>query len=77
MTRCGNFDTCLDFFQEQAKTLPATAHFFEEIYCNASNEHCARLLVFTARGAENVPIDLFPCQQVRGQLLAKGRQKLT
>jgi hypothetical protein len=71
MTRCERFDDCVAFFKEQSKTFPATAHFMEETYCKTSNHHCARLMVLTAYDNEDIPIDLFPCQLVRGEVLAK------
>lgn len=71
MTKCEHFDQCVAFFLEQAKKLPATTHFMKSTYCQVGNHHCARFMVFMARGSENVPMDLFPCQHVRGQLLAR------
>jgi len=71
MTKCNHFEQCMSFFKEQAKCFPATLHFLEEKYCNANNHHCARYAVFMAHGDTAIPLDLFPCQQVRGQVLSK------
>lgn len=71
MTKCERFEKCITFFKEQSKKLPATIHFLESTYCNVDNHRCARLAFFMALDSEDIPLDLFPCQQIRGQLLAR------
>ena len=70
MTKCERFEQCISFFEEQSKKLPATSHFMESTYCLTGNHHCARFVFFMARGEDDIPLDLFPCQHIRGEILS-------
>ena len=61
MSDCDLLRTCI-FFNDKMADMPSTAEVFKLNYCRGDNTKCARYMVFTARGREHVPPDLFPGQ---------------
>ena len=61
MADCTLLATCV-FFNDQMASIPSTAEIFKLKYCRGDNADCARFMVFSARGREHVPPDLFPNQ---------------
>ena len=61
MSDCDLLRTCI-FFNDKMADMPSTAEVFKLNYCRGDNARCARYMVFTARGREQVPPDLFPGQ---------------
>jgi len=70
MCKCELFETCA-FLNEYSNKYPATISYLARSYCNLNHKACARFMVYMAHGKERVPIDLFPCQHVKGELLAR------
>ena len=61
MADCELLKTCI-FFNDKMANTPSTAEIFKLKYCRGNNAECARFMVFSARGREQVPPDLFPNQ---------------
>lgn len=61
------------FFNGMMKNMPATAELLKERYCRTDNTECARYIVFSALGRENVPIDLAPNNIARARAIVSGR----
>ncbi len=64
MHECELKDSC-PFFQGKLKSDKDQDETMKEKYCLTNNLNCARYMVFTARGAESIPEDLFPHQKDR------------
>lgn len=70
MSDCEMSANC-PFFNDKMANMPATATILKKKYCQGNFSTCARYLVCTALGRENVPADLTPSQADRAkQLLA-------
>jgi hypothetical protein len=75
MAVCEILPKCI-FFNEKMKNMPGTTAFFKVKFCQGDNTHCARHMVLTACGRENVPADLFPNQEERaGKVIEAHKQK--
>ena len=61
MSDCELLKTCM-FFNDRMANIPSTAEIIKLKYCRGDNAECARYAVFTVRGREHVPDDLFPNQ---------------
>jgi len=59
MADCGLIQTCI-FFNDKMADMPGMADLYKQRYCRTDNTTCARFMVFTALGRENVPPNLFP-----------------
>ena len=71
----GNPCECLprcSFFHDKMANMPRMAEVYKKKFCLGDNTHCARFMVFKARGREAVPADLFPNERKRAQELLGG-----
>lgn len=50
------------FFHDRMQDMPASALLMKRTYCQDDWHHCARYMVFKAKGSDAVPIDLYPTQ---------------
>jgi hypothetical protein len=51
------------------ESMITTAEMIKKRLCKGDNAGCARFLVFSALGRENVPADLYPTNMERARLL--------
>lgn len=71
MADCECIAKCI-FFQDKMANMPDIAASMKRRLCQQDNSKCARWMVRTNLGANNVPPDLFPNQIDRAsQLIAK------
>jgi hypothetical protein len=70
MKRCELFETCA-FLNIYTNKYPATVNYLMRAYCKVNHKACARFTVYRVHGSERVPVDLFPSQHVRGELLTR------
>lgn len=61
MSNCLFTEKC-PFFNDKMATKPSMMSFLKKKYCLSDFEECARLIVRTKVGPQNVPVDLFPHQ---------------
>lgn len=66
MSECQCLPKCI-FFNDKMADMPSMADSMKKRYCLGDNTHCARYMVFVAKGRDNVPADLFPNNDVRAQ----------
>jgi hypothetical protein len=59
---------CL-FFNDKMGDKPATAEMLKQRYCFRDKNGCARYMVRSALGKDNVPADLYPNQKDKALLL--------
>jgi len=59
------------FFAAKLGNMPATAHSLMLEYCKRDYERCARYRVRSLRGAECVPLSLFPHEHERVEGIAR------
>ena len=59
MADCVCLAGCI-FFNDKMADMPDMANLYKQRYCRTDNSKCARFMVFSALGRENVPSDLFP-----------------
>ena len=55
------------FFNDRMADMPSMAGKMKRKYCQEDPSACARYMVFTAKGREAVPPDLFPNQVDRAK----------
>ncbi len=63
---CPNLAGC-PFFNEILKNMPSTDNILKKEYCKKNYKECARYIVASAIGKENVPIDLYPNDKNRAE----------
>ena len=68
MALCECLEKC-PFFHDKMDNMPAMANLIKNKFCKGDNTHCARFIVFKAKGSANVPSDLFPSQTERAKSL--------
>jgi len=51
--------------------MPATAAGYKRKYCTGDNQNCARYIVLKKLGGDKVPVDLFPNQVAKAEMLIK------
>ena len=73
MADCELIEKCI-FFNDRMGSMPATAEVYKKIFCRQSNETCARYMVYSKIGRENVPSDLFPNEQQRAETIIREKQ---
>lgn len=71
MPHCPSLQSC-PFFNDKMPADSAMADIYKRKYCLGDNSICARWMVFTALGKEQVPINLFPNQRERANELIKS-----
>ncbi|MFX0020830.1 MAG: hypothetical protein ACFE9S_00770 [Candidatus Hermodarchaeota archaeon] len=49
--------------------MPVTTEMFKQTYCKGDYNICARFVVASTLGKDNVPLDLFPNQSERANKL--------
>lgn len=59
MAECELSSDCESFY-EKLSYMQSTARLMKGAYCKWNHAECARYIVSTARGKENVPLDLYP-----------------
>ena len=59
MAVCECLEKC-PFFNDKMANMPAMADLYKKNYCMGDSTHCARFMVFKAKGRDAVPADLFP-----------------
>jgi hypothetical protein len=64
MAECECLPKCL-FFNDKMADMPAMAESMKKRFCLGDSTHCARHMVLVAKGRENVPVDLFPNNEIR------------
>ncbi len=70
---CPKLSDC-PFFNFQLKDMPTTADTLKSIFCKKDYKKCARYIVSSAIGKENVPDDLFPNDEDRVDAILKGKK---
>ncbi len=50
------------FFNNQMDDMPSKSETYKILYCKGDSSNCARHIVFTALGREDIPADLYPNQ---------------
>jgi len=68
MADCELTETCI-FFNDKMADMPVMADIYKDRYCRGAKSECARYLVFSTIGRENVPIDLYPNQRERAEAI--------
>jgi len=68
MANCEIYDSC-PYAQGQVNGREDERDTLLEKYCNASSLHCARYMIHSTLGAENVPADLFPDEKDKAYLV--------
>ena len=61
MADCECLKGCI-FFNDKMAGMPSMADIMKKKYCQGDFSHCARHMVFKAKGKGNVPTNLFPNQ---------------
>jgi len=64
MADCECLPKC-PFFHDRMESMPAMAELMKQNYCTGNWARCARHQVFSVKGRDGVPSDLFPNQQER------------
>lgn len=59
MSDCALIETCI-FFNDKMASMPSMADLYKQRYCKTDHTVCARYMVFSTLGRENVPADLYP-----------------
>ena len=75
MDKCDFLDQCT-FFEDNYINMPVTAIIYKSQYCDQDFVNCARNLTAAKLGLEQVPYDLFPCQNVRARIIIGGNINL-
>lgn len=73
MFECECLPTC-PFFNDNMKGFENIKEMLKKRLCKGDNTNCARYLVFKALGKQNVPLDLFPNQVERAELIVAQAQ---
>jgi hypothetical protein len=68
MANCERLESC-PFFNDRMASMPSIASIYKKQYCLGEPARCARLIVLKAKGADAVPIDLFPNQTEKAKAL--------
>jgi hypothetical protein len=68
MPDCAVLEKCI-FFNDMMVNMPSTSNVFKLLYCHDKYSDCARYIVRTELGKDGVPMDLFPNQADRAQVL--------
>jgi hypothetical protein len=68
MDKCDFFDQCT-FFEDNYSDMPVTAIIYKSQYCDLDFAKCARNVTAAKLGPEQVPQDLFPCQDARARII--------
>jgi len=72
MSDCKCLPGCL-FFNNKMKEMPGIADMMKKKYCKGDNLKCARYMVFSSKGKDAVPEDLYPNMVDRAKsIIAKG-----
>ncbi len=64
MAFCECLDNCL-FFNNKMGIEAIAASFYKQKFCNGDNSECARFLVYSEFGSNDVPSDLYPNETER------------
>ena len=72
MADCQLLAGCI-FFNDKMANKPGTAELLKTRFCRGEYERCARFMVFEKLGRPSVPLDLFPNQVDRANLIVSGR----
>jgi hypothetical protein len=54
------------------KEMEGMARIYKRRYCQGDNTECARFVVFSALGKEQVPADLYPNMRERAQAIIEA-----
>lgn len=69
MSECELLQSC-PFFNDKMKDQPGLTQLFKKRYCQGDEKNnCARYIVRNALGKEKVPVDLYPNQIERANIL--------
>jgi hypothetical protein len=68
MADCALLAKCI-FFNDKMASVPVAADMMKKRYCLKDNTNCARFVVCSALGREQVPADLFPNHTDRAKTL--------
>jgi len=74
--KCEFSDKCM-FYEDHISKMPVTAFFYKKQYCDQDAVNCARYMIAEKLGPEQVPRDLFPCQDVRARMIVNGIKQVT
>jgi len=73
MSDCEVLSSC-PFFNEKMDDMPEHAELFKTLYCRKNNRICARYIVSSELGPDQVPSDLFPNHvEKANKILAEAR----
>ena len=73
MANCKFLEGC-PFFNDMLGTMPDMAEKLKDSYCKDSqHSDCARYMVLTRLGRENVPNDLFPHETIRAEEILRPK----
>jgi len=68
MADCELLSKCI-FFNDKMSNKPGTAEMMKKDKCRGNKQNCARYMVFSKLGRENVPSDLFPNQVEKAKII--------
>jgi len=61
MADCNYLPSC-QYFNDKLKNMPIASESVKSMYCLWHYDECARYMVASVMGSENVPSDLFPTE---------------
>jgi hypothetical protein len=64
MQECELIGSC-PFYNDKLKGDIEQINSMKTIFCKTNNLNCARYMIFTAIGVENIPDELFPNEKTR------------
>ncbi len=71
---CPLINSC-PFFNDKLKDMPSMSNIYKRNYCKKDYIRCARYLVSTTIGKENVPLDIFPNHEGKAKEIIKNFKK--
>lgn len=74
MSHCELLEIC-KFFHDKMTKLSVAAELMKKIYCSQNHSKCARYKVATALGFSEIPLDLYPGDNLRADILIQQRRK--
>jgi hypothetical protein len=73
MADCENLLGC-PFFNDAIPHMPLTAQYLKSTYCTDKPHMCARYMVCKALGKDQVPLDLFPEEITKAEIIIRLRK---
>jgi hypothetical protein len=68
MADCIGLPTCI-FFNDKMASMPTAAEMMKKKFCRSDSAHCARFMISSTLGKQQVPQDLYPNQADRAKTI--------